>query len=59
MDALTDSFKYLEITEDSFGKDLSAEEEVLEKLEKAFNKLTFTKEVGFLHYLGKVVVHIF
>ena len=30
MDALTDSFKYLEITEDSlFGKDLSAEEEVL------------------------------
>ena len=59
MDALADSFKYLEMTEDSlFGKDLSAEEEVLEKLEKAFNKLTFTKEVDFLHYLGKVVVYI-
>ena len=38
MDALADSFKYLEMTEDSlFGKDLSAEEEV----RKSFQQINF------------------
>ena len=40
MDALTDSLKYLEITEDSlFSKDLSAE--VLEKIRKSFQQINF------------------
>lgn len=41
MDALTDSLKYLEITEDSlFSKDFSAEE-VLEKIRKSFQQINF------------------